>query len=71
VPEHAGAAAVGLEQRREHLDRRRLPRPVRPEHAVHAALRHGQVDTVHRPRGFERLDESFGFDRERHRSFRG
>jgi hypothetical protein len=34
VAEHARAAAVGLEQRREHPDRGGLPGPVGPEHPV-------------------------------------
>ena len=40
-----------------------FPAPFGPEHAVHRAARHRQVDAVHGTRLAERLDQAGGFDR--------
>ena len=61
--EHAGAAGVGLQQRRQHAHERRLARAVGPEQAEHLALARGQVDAVERAHIAEALDQSLHLDR--------
>ena len=60
------ASRIGLEQRRQDPDRRRLARAVRPEQSEHAALGDGEIQAVERPhlllpRPVD-LDETFGGD---------
>jgi hypothetical protein len=43
---HRGLAGVDREQRREHPQRRRLPRPVRAENPKDLALTDVEVDSV-------------------------
>ena len=64
VPEHARAAAVGDQQRGEHLDRGGLAGAVGAEHAVDGAAGHGEVDAVDGAGRSEGLDEAGGLDGE-------
>ena len=44
LPEERHGPGVRADQAEQHPDRRRLARPVGTEEAVHAALRHGEVE---------------------------
>ena len=65
VSEHARAARVGADERREHPDRRRLAGAVGSEHAVDGPAAHAQVDAVDGAGVAEGLREARGLDRER------
>ncbi len=62
MAQHPRVARVGLEQRREHPDRRRLPGTVRPENAVHGASANREVDAIDGDGVTERLDEAARLD---------
>ena len=64
VAEHPGGSAVGVQQRGEHADRRRLAGAVRAEHAVDGAPPDGEVDAVDGAQLAEHLDEALGLDRQ-------
>jgi hypothetical protein len=59
-------AGVGAEESEQHADRRRLPRAVGAEEAVHLALGNVEVEAVERPHAPEGLDETGGRDCIRH-----
>ena len=61
-PEHLGAAAGALQDRREHAHGSGLARAVGAEEAEHAAGRHREVDAVERDDRSEPLFETFDDD---------
>jgi hypothetical protein len=63
--EHAAIALVGVDDPQQHAQRRGLARAVGPEHAVDRALRHRQVDAVHRGEPVEPFHQPAGLDCER------
>src|SRR2546425_5151077 len=63
MPEHGRPTRRRREERREHLDRRRLPGAVRPEEAEHLGARDVERYAIHRdhvadmPREFNHADD--------------
>ena len=63
-PGNARRPGCGWQQRGKHVNRRRLPRAVRPQEPVYLARPHLQVDAVDRPRPvLEHARQRFDFDR--------
>jgi hypothetical protein len=64
--EHPGGAGVGVEQRGEYADARRLAGTVRAEQSQHLAHRYLEGDAVERVHVAEVLDQPVGLDRRIH-----